>query len=121
MLLGVAIAGMLGAATRYVVEGMVQDGVEGVFPWGTWVVNVTGSFLLGLLTGFVLYHGLGDSHRVVVGTGFLGAYTTFSTWMFETAQLFEDGSRYESVLNTAGSLAAGLLAAAAGLGLAAVL
>ncbi|MGH8986008.1 MAG: fluoride efflux transporter CrcB [Acidimicrobiia bacterium] len=120
MLLGVAIAGALGAATRYVVEGVVQDRVEGVFPWGTWVINVSGSLVLGLLTGLVLYHGLGDTHRIVIGAGFLGAYTTFSTWMFEIVRLFEDGSRYESLLNAAGSMAAGLAAAAAGLALAAI-
>jgi CrcB protein len=120
MVLGVAIAGAVGAATRYVIEGVVQDRVEGVFPWGTWVINVRGSFLLGVLTGLVLYHGLSDNHRIVIGTSFLGAYTTFSTWMFETARLFEDGARYESLLDAAGNLGAGLLAAAAGLALAAI-
>jgi CrcB protein len=121
MLLGVAIAGAVGAATRYAVEGFVHDRVEGVFPWGTWVINISGSFVLGLLTGLALYHGLGDTHRIVIGAGFLGAYTTFSTFMFETVRLFEEGSRYESLLNAVGSVAAGLLAAAAGLALAAIL
>lgn len=120
MLVGVAIAGALGAAARYVVEGAVQDRVEGVFPWGTWVINVSGSFVLGLLTGLVLYQGLGETHGIVIGTGFLGAYTTFSTWMFEMIRLFEDGSRYESLLDAAGSLAAGLAAAAVGLALAGI-
>jgi CrcB protein len=121
MLLGVAIAGALGAVARYVLDGFVQDRVGGVFPWGTWVINVTGSFILGLITGLALYHGLDDTPRDVIGSGFIGAYTTFSTFTFETVRLFEDGSRYEALLNIAGTFAAGLLAAASGLLLAAVL
>lgn len=121
MLLGVAIAGAFGAVARYVLDGFVQDRVEGVFPWGTWVINVTGSFVLGLIAGLALYRGLDETPRVVIGIGFIGSYTTFSTFMFETARLFEDGSRFEGLLNLAGTLAAGLLAAAAGLLLAAAL
>jgi CrcB protein len=121
MLLAVAVAGALGAASRYLLDGLVQDRVEGVFPWGTWVINVSGSLVLGFLTGLALYHGLTDAPKAVIGTGFLGAYTTFSTLMFETIRLYEDGSRYESLLNAAGSLAGGLAAAAAGLALAALI
>lgn len=116
----VAAAGALGAACRYVVDGVVQDRVEGVFPWGTWLINVSGSLALGFLAGLGLYHGLPETPRTIIGTGFLGGYTTFSTLMFESVRLFEDGSRYESVLNIVGSLAAGLAAAAAGLALAAM-
>jgi CrcB protein len=116
----VAAAGACGAASRYLVEGFVQDRVEGAFPWGTWLINVSGSLLLGFLAGLGLYHGVTSAPRAVIGTGFLGAYTTFSTLTFESVRLFEDGSRYESLLNALGSLAAGLAAAAAGLMLAAV-
>jgi CrcB protein len=120
-LLGVALAGALGGVARYVLDGFVQERVGGVFPWGTWLVNVSGAFALGFLAGLTLYHGLTDTPRVVVGTGFLGAYTTFSTFMYETARLYEDGARYESALNVVASVAAGLGAAALGLGLAALL
>jgi CrcB protein len=120
MVFAIAAAGALGAASRYVVDGFVQDRVEAVFPWGTWVINVSGSLALGFLAGLGLYHGLGDPTKAVIGAGFLGAYTTFSTLTFETLRLFEDGSRYESLLNAVGSLTAGLVAAAAGLALAAM-
>jgi fluoride exporter len=120
MVFAIAAAGALGAASRYLVDGFVQDRVEGAFPWGTWVINVSGSLLLGFLVGLGLYHGLTATPRAVIGTGFLGAYTTFSTLTFESVRLFEDGSRYESLLNAVGSLVAGLLAAAAGLALAAM-
>ena len=115
----VAAAGALGASCRYVVDGVALDRVEGAFPWGTWLINVSGSLALGFLAGLGLYHGLSEVPRTVMGTGFLGGYTTFSTLMFESVRLFEDGSRYESLLNVLGSLAAGLAAAAIGLALAA--
>jgi fluoride exporter len=121
MLLAVAVAGAVGAASRYLVDGFVQDRVEGAFPWGTWVINVSGSLVLAFLTGLALYDGLTDTPKVVIGTGFIGAYTTFSTLMFESVRLYEDGSRYESLMNAAGSLAAGLAASAAGLAIAALI
>jgi CrcB protein len=116
----VAAAGALGAACRYVVDGVVQDRVEGAFPWGTWLINVSGSLALGFLAGLGLYHSLSATPRTVIGTGFLGGYTTFSTLMFESVRLFEDGSRYESLLDVLGNLGVGLAAAAIGLALAAV-
>ena len=120
MIFAIAAAGALGAVCRYVVDGVVQDRVEGVFPWGTWFINVSGSLALGFLAGLGLSHGLSEAPRALIGAGFLGGYTTFSTLMFESVRLFEDGSRYESLVNVVGSLAAGLVAAAAGLALAAM-
>ncbi len=119
-LFAVALAGAFGATARYVVDGLVQDRVEGAFPWGTWVVNISGSFALGFLTGLALDHGLGDTPKAVIGAGFIGAYTTFSTFTYETLRLVEEGSRYEAALNVATSTAIGLLAAGVGLALAAV-
>lgn len=78
------IAAGIGALLRYLLDGWVQDHTTGVFPWGTLVVNITGCFALGVLTGLGLYHGLGATSRSVIGTGGLGAYTTFSTFTFET-------------------------------------
>ena len=120
IVLATVVAGAFGAVTRYLIDGFVQDRYGDAFPWGTWVVNVTGSLALGIVTGLVLYHGLGDAPKAVVGTGFVGAYTTFSTFGYETVRLAEEGSRYEAVLNAGASAAAGLLAGGAGLALAAL-
>jgi CrcB protein len=120
IVLATVLAGALGAVARYVVDGVVQDHFGDAFPWGTWVVNVTGAFLLGVLTRLVLYHSLGDAPRAVLGTGLVGGYTTFSTFAYETVRLAEDGSRFEAVLNAAANTTVALAAAAAGLALASV-
>jgi fluoride exporter len=114
-------AGAIGAPVRYLVDGAIAERVPGAFPWGTFAVNVTGSLLLGLLTGLALYHGFPDSPRVVLGTGFCGAYTTFSTHVFETVRLVEEGAVGEAARNTLGTLVAGTGATAIGLVLAAAL
>lgn len=118
---GVIIAGAVGAPARYVLDGYVQEWSSGTFPWGTYLVNMVGSFLLGLITGFALYHGLGDLPRTIVGTGFCGAFTTFSTFTFETVQLVEAGAMTEAFLNVGASAGVGLFAAAAGIALMAVM
>lgn len=118
-LLGVAVAGFLGAPARYVLDALISERARGVFPWGTFVVNVSGSLVLGFLTGLALYHGFPSTAKTVLGTGFLGAYTTFSTFTYETTSLAEEGSRAEALANVAGSVVAGVAAAAAGLALAA--
>ncbi|MCA1845463.1 MAG: fluoride efflux transporter CrcB [Actinobacteria bacterium] len=120
LLVGVAVAGAVGAPTRYAIDVLVQQRARGVFPWGTFLVNSTGSFLLGLVTGLGLHHGLGPVPKTLLGTGFCGAYTTFSTFSYETLRLVEDGTIIDAVLNVLASLAVGLLAAAAGLGIAAI-
>jgi CrcB protein len=84
------------------------------------VVNITGSLALGLLAGLALYHGL-DTPRLVIGTGFIGAYTTFSTFNYETIQLIEHGARLNALLNTILGVAVGLGAAGTGLALASAL
>ncbi|HEV7760690.1 MAG TPA: fluoride efflux transporter CrcB [Acidimicrobiales bacterium] len=119
--IGFLVAAALGAPARYLVDGWVQDRAGGALPWGTFVVNMTGCLVLGVVTGLGLYHGLGDTTRTIVGTGGLGAYTTFSTLSFETVRLAEEGAVDRAFLNAAGSLLVGLAAAAAGLGLAAAL
>jgi len=120
MLLWVALAGALGAVARYAVHTAVQSRLAGRFPFGTVVVNLTGSFVLGVFAGLTLYHGLDPDVRVVVGTGFIGAYTTFSSFSYETLGLFEDGAPRAALVNAFGSIAAGMLAATAGLVLAGV-
>jgi CrcB protein len=122
MLIAVLVlGGALGAPARYLVDGWIEPRVAGVFPWGTVVVNVTGSFVLGVVTGLALYHGLGDVPRAAIATGFCGAYTTFSTFSYETVLLLETGEHRRAVANAFGSVAAGLVAAGLGLAITAAL
>ena len=116
-LLAVAAGGLLGAPTRYRVDRLVSDRVETAFPLGTFLVNLSGSFLLGLLTGFDLAGHLPGPLKALVATGFCGAYTTFSTWSFETVRLLEESEYLMAFLNAILSLLIGLVAAGAGIGL----
>jgi CrcB protein len=111
-------AGGCGAVTRYAVDAWIGDRTEGVFPWGTLAVNVTGSLLLGFLTGLSLYHALAKAPLVVLGTGFCGAYTTFSTFTYETVQLVHGGAVDEALRNAVATLVVCGAAAATGLALA---
>lgn len=120
-LLVVAAAGAIGAPTRYVLDQLVNRRTKDRYPWGTFVINSTGAFLLGLVTGLALYDGFGKLPAALVGAGFCGAYTTFSTFSYETLQLLEEGTMVAAVRNVVGSLVVGLLAAGAGLALAAAL
>ena len=113
-----ALAGGLGAAARYLVSVGVtaavkamRPGVQRAFPWGIVIVNITGSFALGIVTA-----ALPDA-AFVVGVGFLGGYTTFSTAMLDTIGLWRDGTRQVSVLHLLGTFASSVMAAGAGLAL----
>jgi len=116
ILLCVAAGGLVGAPARLAADRFVADRVETDLPLATFVINVSGSFLLGLLTGLDLAGHLPEAIRALVGTGFCGAYTTFSTWSYETVSLIESGNLLKAAANALGSLIAGL--AAAGLGIA---
>lgn len=104
----------VGAPARWYVDGLVQSRHDSVFPWGTFTVNVLGSFLLGALLGASL--GSQDTTRLValLGTGFCGAFTTFSTFSYESVVLAEEGSSRLAVANVLASVVAGLVAAFAG-------
>jgi CrcB protein len=117
-LLAVALASAVGAPARYLVDRFVALRNKGGFPWGTLVINVTGAFALGALVGMGAHHGLSKQALAILGTGFCGAYTTFSTFSVETVRLVEERAFEKACLNVAVSLGAGLLAGAAGLGLA---
>lgn len=111
----IGLGGFAGAIARYALDGAVADRVAGAFPWGTLVVNVSGSFLLGLL--FVLTAEraiLPADFRGPVLIGFIGAYTTFSTYMLESLALAESGAMALALANVLGSIALGLLAVSAG-------
>lgn len=112
-----AVAAAIGAPARYLVDGAVQDRVSGPFPLGTLVVNLTGCLLLGFLVGLGTHHGLDPTVRTVVGTGGFGAYTTFSTFTFETVRLVEEGAVDEALRNVVASFLGGLVAAGSGLAL----
>jgi CrcB protein len=113
----VGIGGFLGANARYVTAKWVGTWVDARFPLGTFLINMSGSFLLGLLGGLLAAKLVprGDDVRLALGVGFLGAFTTFSTFEFETHALFEDGVWLTALTNIFLSLFLGLLAVRAGL------
>lgn len=114
VVVAVAAGGFLGAPARYLVDRTITQRFESEFPWGTLVVNVSGALLLGLLTGITLAGHLPELAKAVLATGFCGAYTTFSTFSFETVALVEEGLIAKALGNVALSVAVGLGAAAAG-------
>jgi CrcB protein len=114
------VAAAIGAPLRYLVDQAISGRTRGVFPWGTFAINVSGSFLLGVLTGLGLYHAFPDSSKVILGTGFCGAYTTFSTFSYETVTLIEEGAVAEAFRNALSTLLVAAAAAAAGMALAAL-
>ena len=120
LVLAVGLAAAVGAACRYLLDQVVQHQHDQIFPWGTFVINASGSLLLGLVTGLAAHHGLPAAAATVVGVGFLGGYTTWSTYLWETYALAEAGAVRQAALNLVGSLAVGLAAAAAGFALALV-
>jgi CrcB protein len=109
------LAGACGALARFEVEVAVQRRAGGSFPYGTLLINVSGSFVLGVLAGLAAHHGVPASVVTVVGTGLLGAYTTFSTFSFDTVGLAETGRLRVAMANLGASLVLGLGAAAVGL------
>ena len=116
----VALSGGVGAVARFVLDGVLRSRLRWLVPAGTLIVNVSGSLLLGVLTGLAAFHAAPDTWRIVLGTGFLGGYTTFSTASFETARLVMERKGVASVVNSLGMLVLTVLAAAAGLALAAL-
>ena len=112
----IGLGGFAGAIARYLVDGAVADRTGGGFPWGTLVINATGSFVLGLLFALTAERAILPADiRGPLMIGFLGAYTTFSTWMLESWGLIEGGSYVPALANLGGSIIIGLVAVAAGL------
>jgi CrcB protein len=118
-LLLMAAAGGLGALCRYGLGGVVQQYVGARFPAGTLVVNLLGCLLFGFVWGWLEGRaGFSPQTRLVVLTGFMGAFTTFSTFAFETANLLQGGQLLAAVLNVGVQTIAGVLLVIAGLALA---
>jgi len=112
---GIAVAGGFGAALRMLLDGFVKSRLTGAMPWGTILINVSGSLVLGFLTGLAAGRLLPETWHLIIGTGFLGGYTTFSTASVETVRLAQERRWTASLANALGTLA--LATGAAGLGL----
>jgi CrcB protein len=109
--IGIAVAGALGALARYGVDAFVSERTGGGIPWGTFAVNVSGSFILGLaFTLLAQRYAAPPWVRSTVTVGFVGSYTTFSTLSFQSYRLLTDGEVGLALANLLGSCAAGLVA-----------
>lgn len=114
-LIAVMVAGAFGAAARYGVDGLVSNRISGQFPWGTFAVNISGCLVIGFLSSLLTERFTIDpALRIGLTVGFVGTYTTFSTWVLESTQLAQTGSWMIAILNLAGSVVAGSLAVLAG-------
>jgi len=114
----VATFGAAGAVSRYAVDGLFAEATAGRFPLGTFLINVVGSFALGVLVAVTTERLLiGPDWRIALGVGFLSAFTTFSTYTYDTIRLAESSQWGFALANAFGMLALGLAAAFAGLAL----
>jgi fluoride exporter len=105
----IGAGGMIGALCRYFLGRLISTNIRSIFPWGTWTINLTGSLILGV---FASYTHNGQVHELVwkaCGVGFLGAYTTFSTFGFETIRLIESGEKKSAAIYVISSVILGIL------------
>lgn len=115
-LAAVAVAGALGAAGRYSIAVWARANLPLSFPWGTWIANVVGCLLLGFFMQWTLDHpGIPRAVKVGIGPGFLGAFTTFSTFSFETVRAAQSGHLNVALANVAANLVVGFAFAALGI------
>lgn len=112
--LAVALAAGAGATLRFLVDFAVTARSAGTMPWGTLVVNASGSLAIGGVAGLVVAGVLEPGTGTVLAGGFCGAYTTFSTFAWETLRLAEEGARARAIANVLGNLVLGVAAAAVG-------
>lgn len=111
----IGVGGFLGANARYLVAGWAAQRFGALFPYGTFLVNMSGSFLLGFFMTFLRDRAFVHPHyRMFFAIGFLGAYTTFSTFTYESLQLLQDGSIFLAFVNIVGSVVIGILGASLG-------
>ena len=112
----IAVFGAAGAISRYWVDSQLGDLTHSQFPWGTFAINVVGAFALGLLIAVTTERLIPDpSWRVALGVGYLGSFTTFSTFAYESVRLAEGGAVGLALVNSVGMVALGMLAAFTGL------
>jgi CrcB protein len=111
----VGVGGFLGANSRYLVANWAAARIGATFPYGTLIINVTGSFVIGLFLTIVTERVVAPpSLRLFFATGFLGAYTTFSTFTYESLTLLQTGDYLAGATNLLGSLTLGVLAVTLG-------
>ncbi len=108
--IGVVLLGGAGAVARFALDGALSGRLSGGFPYGTFVINLTGAFVLGLLNGLAVT----STVETLIGTATVGSYTTFSTWMLETHRLAEGAEFAPAALNIGASVFAGLAAVVLG-------
>jgi CrcB protein len=108
----IALGAAIGAPARYLTDRAIQAGHETVFPWGTLTVNTVASLILGILTGAASH--VSPNLAALVGTGFCGALSTYSTFSYEVMRLTQEGARFYAVANVVLSVVAGLGAASFG-------
>jgi fluoride exporter len=112
--LAIAAAGSVGAVLRYAVALQVNRfGFR--FPLATFIINITGSMFLGWFLTYIGRHSVSDTTRLAIAVGFVGAYTTFSTFMYESNQLADEGAGFLAIMNLLGSLVVGILAVRVGM------
>ena len=115
-LLFIGVGGFAGAVTRYLVDGRLQDLAGTAFPWGTLTVNLVGSLLVGFLFALIVERAaLASELRGPLMIGFIGSFTTFSTWALESWRMVEDGAWAYAGLNLVGSVLLGLVAVIIGI------
>jgi CrcB protein len=106
----IGIGGFLGANARYLVAGWAAERFGVAFPYGTFIINISGSLVLGLFMAFLQERTvIHPNYRLFFAVGFLGAYTTFSTFTYESLRLLQDGSVFLALVNILGSTVVGLL------------
>lgn len=119
--LAIAVAGGVGAVARFALDGFIGHKLQASFPWATFIINVSGSLALGLLSAAAAGVFLPPEWSLILGVGFLGGYTTFSSTSYETIRLLMDRRILASLANALGTLAASVGAAALGYGLGSML
>jgi CrcB protein len=116
----VCLGAVIGAPARYLMDRAVQVRHDTVVPWGTLLVNLTGSFALGVLTGLATSHAFSSDLILLIGTGFAGTFTTYSAFAYESLRLVETDQRLQALVNVTVSITGGLGAAVIGYSLGAL-
>jgi fluoride exporter len=111
----VGLAGSVGAVGRYLLDGAVQDRTSGFFPFGTLTVNAVGSVILGFVAGLAIRYAGAQTADTIIGTGFCGALTTWSTASWETVRLAQVGQARVAITYTFANLAMSLFCGGVGL------
>lgn len=115
------LCGALGACARFYADGVIRARFTATFPYATLFINITGSALLGALAGLVMFHGSPTALMMVIGTGFCGGYTTFSTASLEAAVLLRERRDWRAFVYAAASVVLALLACAGAMAVVAAL